>query len=44
MISNRKHGASIRWLNTWKIAGRFIRNLVEKRQVEGLPGHGQVFL
>jgi len=40
MISNRKHGASIRWLNSRKITGRFIRNLFIKRRVEGLPEIG----
>lgn len=37
MMANKKHGASIRWLNSWKITGRFIGNLFVKRRVEGLP-------
>ena len=40
IISNRKHVASIRWLNPLKITGRFIRNLFVKRRVEGLPDVG----
>ncbi len=37
VLANKKHGASIRWLNAWKITGRFIRNIFVKRKVEGLP-------
>lgn len=40
MISNRKHGASVRWLNPLKITGRFFRNIFVKRRVEGLPDIG----
>lgn len=40
MMLNEKHGASIRWLNSWKITGRFIGNLFVKRRVEGLPELG----
>lgn len=40
MLGNKKHGASIRWLNSWKIMGRFIGNLFRKRRVEGLPETG----
>lgn len=40
MLTNKKHGASIRWLNSWKISGRFIGNLFVKRKVEGIPDLG----
>ncbi len=37
MLANKKHGASIKWLNAWKITGRFIKNVFKKRKVAGLP-------
>ena len=37
MLNNKKNGADIRWLNSRKIMGRFMKNIFVKRKVEGIP-------
>jgi len=37
LLSNRKHGKHIAWLNGRKIMLRFILNMFKNRKVEGLP-------
>lgn len=37
ILKNRKNGVVIKWLNGKKIMMRFMKNMIRKRRVEGLP-------